>query len=105
MTAILRKALLRCLTVFQLVATAIWGTGSRVEDASTTIKDVAGVAPPCRRRPMQTPEAATLQSQKPGPAFATRPPSIAHWLLPILAWLPGYRRDWLLLDVLAGPAV
>src|SRR5271165_1792749 len=33
------------------------------------------------------------------------PASIAQKLLPILGWLPGYRRDWLLLDVLAGLAV
>jgi MFS superfamily sulfate permease-like transporter len=26
-------------------------------------------------------------------------------LLPILGWLPGYRRDWLLPDILAGLAV
>jgi MFS superfamily sulfate permease-like transporter len=26
-------------------------------------------------------------------------------LLPILDWIPGYRRDWLLPDVLAGPAL
>jgi NAD(P)-dependent dehydrogenase (short-subunit alcohol dehydrogenase family) len=25
--------------------------------------------------------------------------------LPIVSWLPGYRRDWLLPDVLAGLAV
>ena len=31
--------------------------------------------------------------------------SIAHRLLPILGWLPGYKRDWLLPDVLAGLAV
>src|SRR6516164_7157846 len=30
---------------------------------------------------------------------------VAHRLLPILAWIPGYRRDWLLPDVLAGLAV
>jgi high affinity sulfate transporter 1 len=30
---------------------------------------------------------------------------IAPRLLPILRWLPGYRRDWLLPDVLAGLAV
>jgi SulP family sulfate permease len=35
----------------------------------------------------------------PGPA------SIAQRLLPILNWLPGYRRDWLLPDVMAGLAV
>jgi len=33
------------------------------------------------------------------------PVSIAQRLLPILRWLPGYRRDWLLPDVLAGLAV
>jgi len=31
--------------------------------------------------------------------------SIAHRLLPILRWLPGYRRKWLVADVLAGLAV
>ena len=31
--------------------------------------------------------------------------SIAHRLLPILSWLPGYRRKWLVADVLAGLAV
>jgi high affinity sulfate transporter 1 len=36
---------------------------------------------------------------------AARPPSIAQRLLPVLGWLPGYRRDWLLPDVLAGLAV
>ncbi len=34
-----------------------------------------------------------------------RPPSIAQRLLPVLDWLPGYQRDWLLPDVLAGLAV
>src|SRR5215472_11962584 len=34
-----------------------------------------------------------------------RSASIAHRLLPILGWLPGYKRDWLLPDVLAGLAV
>ena len=33
------------------------------------------------------------------------PYSIAHRLLPVLSWLPAYRRDWLLPDVLAGLAV
>jgi high affinity sulfate transporter 1 len=33
------------------------------------------------------------------------PYSIAHRLLPVLSWLPGYRREWLLADVLAGLAV
>ena len=31
--------------------------------------------------------------------------SIAPRLLPVLSWLPGYRRDWVLPDVLAGLAV
>src|SRR5262249_15041088 len=31
--------------------------------------------------------------------------SIARRLLPILSWLPGYRREWLVADVLAGLAV
>ena len=31
--------------------------------------------------------------------------SIAHRLLPILRWLPGYRHQWLATDVLAGLAV
>ncbi len=30
---------------------------------------------------------------------------IAQRLLPVLGWLPGYRRDWLLPDVLAGLAI
>ena len=37
--------------------------------------------------------------------LATHPASIAQRLLPVLSWLPGYRRDWLLPDVLAGLAV
>ena len=35
----------------------------------------------------------------------SRTTPIAHRLLPILSWLPTYRRDWLLPDVLAGLAV
>jgi len=35
----------------------------------------------------------------------TRAPSISRRLLPVLNWLPGYRRDWSLPDVLAGLAV
>jgi len=31
--------------------------------------------------------------------------SIARRLLPILRWLPGYRREWFVPDVLAGLAV
>src|SRR5580692_12087587 len=34
-----------------------------------------------------------------------RSASIAQRLLPVLGWLPCYRRDWLLPDVLAGLAV
>ena len=33
------------------------------------------------------------------------PVSLAQRLLPVLDWLPVYRRDWLLPDVLAGLAV
>jgi sulfate permease, SulP family len=40
-----------------------------------------------------------------GMPIAARPASIARRLLPVLGWLPGYRRDWLLPDVLAGLAV
>jgi SulP family sulfate permease len=36
---------------------------------------------------------------------AGRPASIAQRLLPVLGWLPAYRRDWLLQDILAGLAV
>jgi high affinity sulfate transporter 1 len=38
-------------------------------------------------------------------ATSARPASIAQRLLPILGWLPAYRREWLLPDVLAGLAV
>jgi sulfate permease, SulP family len=31
--------------------------------------------------------------------------SVTHRYLPILDWAPGYRRDWLVLDVLAGLAL
>jgi high affinity sulfate transporter 1 len=34
-----------------------------------------------------------------------QPASPLHRLLPILGWLPGYRRDWLVPDILAGLAV
>jgi len=37
--------------------------------------------------------------------ISARPASIAQRLLPILSWLPGYPRDWLMPDVLAGMAV
>ena len=36
---------------------------------------------------------------------SARPAPIAQWLLPVLRWLRGYRREWLLPDVLAGLAV
>jgi len=35
----------------------------------------------------------------------TRPASAAQRLLPFLRWLPAYRREWLLPDVLAGLAI
>jgi high affinity sulfate transporter 1 len=38
-------------------------------------------------------------------ANSARPASFAQRLLPILGWLPSYRRAWLLSDVLAGVAV
>src|SRR5215467_10969220 len=38
-------------------------------------------------------------------AISPRPASIAQRLLPILGWLPDYRREWLWPDVLAGLAV
>jgi sulfate permease, SulP family len=37
--------------------------------------------------------------------IAARPASTAQRLLPVLSWLPAYRRDWLLPDVLAGLAI
>src|SRR6201998_3314443 len=37
--------------------------------------------------------------------IAARPASIVQRILPVLSWLPGYRRDWLLPDILAGLAV
>ena len=43
--------------------------------------------------------------EKPTMTISARPASIADRLLPVLSWLPGYRRDWLLPDVLAGLAV
>ena len=36
---------------------------------------------------------------------AGRPTSVLQRLLPILGWLPAYRRDWLLPDFLAGLAL
>ena len=38
-------------------------------------------------------------------SIATRPTSIVQRLLPILVWLPAYRREWLAPDFLAGLAV
>src|SRR6516165_6898857 len=40
-----------------------------------------------------------------GMAISARSDSIAQRLLPILGWLPVYRREWLLPDILAGVAV
>jgi high affinity sulfate transporter 1 len=37
--------------------------------------------------------------------ISARPASLAQRLLPILGWLPSYRREWLLPDVLAGLAL
>jgi MFS superfamily sulfate permease-like transporter len=38
-------------------------------------------------------------------AISVRPASIVQRLLPILGWLPAYRHEWLLPDILAGVAV
>jgi high affinity sulfate transporter 1 len=43
--------------------------------------------------------------ETPKMVFSARPASIAQRLLPILGWLPAYRRGWLLPDILAGLAV
>ena len=37
--------------------------------------------------------------------ISARAPAVGQRLLPIVGWLPGYRRDWLLPDILAGLAV
>src|SRR5262245_43191131 len=37
--------------------------------------------------------------------IGARPTSLIQRLLPILVWLPAYRREWLLPDILAGLAV
>src|ERR1700758_2998538 len=37
--------------------------------------------------------------------ISARAPSVLQRLLPIVGWLPGYRRDWLAPDVLAGLVV
>src|SRR3974390_336408 len=38
-------------------------------------------------------------------AISAPAPSVVQRLLPIVGWLPGYRRDWFVPDVLAGLAV
>src|SRR5262249_48538865 len=43
--------------------------------------------------------------EKPIMAISDGPASTAQRLLPILGWLPSYRRAWLLPDILAGVAV
>jgi sulfate permease, SulP family len=43
--------------------------------------------------------------EKPAVPIAARLTSIVQRLLPVLGWLPTYRRDWLLPDALAGLAV
>src|SRR4051812_48674732 len=42
---------------------------------------------------------------RPPVPIVSRPETVAHQLLPILDWLPAYRREWLLPDVLAGLAL
>jgi high affinity sulfate transporter 1 len=43
--------------------------------------------------------------EEPIMALSARADSIAQRLLPILGWLPSYRREWLLPDILASVAV
>src|SRR6202047_409410 len=43
--------------------------------------------------------------EKPAMPIGARAASIAKRLLPVLDWLPAYRREWLLPDALAGLAV
>src|SRR5262249_991143 len=43
--------------------------------------------------------------EKPVMAISVRPATLAQRLLPILGWLPSYRREWLLPDILASVAV
>jgi sulfate permease, SulP family len=43
--------------------------------------------------------------EKPAMTISGRPTTTAQRLLPVLSWLPGYRSEWLLPDVLAGLAV
>src|SRR5262249_48809371 len=38
-------------------------------------------------------------------AISARPASLAHRLLPILGWLPAYRREWLRRAIRPGLAV
>src|SRR5262245_18686525 len=38
-------------------------------------------------------------------SIGARPPSLIQRLLPVLAWLPTYRRAWLLPDVLGALAL
>src|SRR4051812_1446694 len=45
-----------------------------------------------------------MQNRRPMQILA-RSASVTHRLLPILEWVPAYRREWLLPDVLAGLAL
>jgi MFS superfamily sulfate permease-like transporter len=47
----------------------------------------------------------TTTVEEPRVAIFVRSDAIGQRLLPILGWLPSYRRDWLLTDILAGVAV
>ena len=47
---------------------------------------------------------ASIQ-EKPVVPIAAQPVPIAQRLLPVLSWLPAYRHDWVLPDILAGLAV
>jgi high affinity sulfate transporter 1 len=52
-----------------------------------------------------TPSPVALIQEKLTMPISARPTSIAQRLLPVLGWLPAYRRDRLLPDILAGLAV
>ena len=51
------------------------------------------------------PDPAVVIREKPATPIGARVASIAKQLLPVLDWLPAYRREWLLPDALAGLAL
>ena len=50
-------------------------------------------------------KSARAIQEKPIVSISPRPVSTAQRLLPVLGWLPLYRREWLVPDVLAGLAI